>query len=325
MADKLWYRIPGKSIQQKFGVLSDSRGEIPENGIVFSNFNKSKTYVFHEEAEEASFEITSRKPPYVLNEEEYLSGAENMLSAMRAHHVEKAVYSRVKVVSFEKHKKEALFRKLCEKYPDAFCYLLCSESAGSWIGATPEILIAREANHGFTMSLAGTVGHQKNDALDRPWTDKENQEHLYVANYIESHLKEANVEDLQRSNMYTHRAGAVSHLRTDFTFEMNGVSAGKIAFQMHPTPAICGVPTLAAMDLILAAEHHDRELYTGFIGVSDEQSSRYYVNLRCAQFIEDKIYMYLGGGFTMESDPKSEWKETELKAQTLLSAIQEIK
>jgi isochorismate synthase len=46
-----------------------------------------------------------------------------------------------------------------------------------------------------------------------------------------------------------------------------------------------------------------------------------FVNLRCAQIIGDRIYLYLGGGFTAESDSEKEWEETENKSKTLLNLL----
>jgi isochorismate synthase len=46
-----------------------------------------------------------------------------------------------------------------------------------------------------------------------------------------------------------------------------------------------------------------------------------YVNLRCAQIIGDRLFLYLGGGFTADSDPEKEWEETENKSKTLLDLL----
>ena len=36
---------------------------------------------------------------------------------------------------------------------------------------------------------------------------------------------------------------------------------------------------------------------------------------------DSRLRLYVGGGLTDKSDPEREWKETEAKAQTLLSII----
>ena len=57
------------------------------------------------------------------------------------------------------------------------------------------------------------------------------------------------------------------------------------------------------------------------IGKLDPDEMNIYVNLRCAQIIGDRLFLYLGGGFTADSDPEKEWEETENKSKTLLDLL----
>jgi isochorismate synthase len=45
------------------------------------------------------------------------------------------------------------------------------------------------------------------------------------------------------------------------------------------------------------------------------------VNLRCLQVRPDEAILYAGTGLTIDSDPKREWEETEMKLQTVAAAI----
>ena len=110
-------------------------------------------------------------------------------------------------------------------------------------------------------------------------------------------------------------------MRTDFKFNLNGTSPLTLAFEIHPTPAVCGVPTIEALKKIKHIELHDRALYAGIIGVVDEENANLYVNLRCAQFTQGKAHLYVGGGLTSQSDPEAEWEETERKALTLINEM----
>jgi isochorismate synthase len=49
--------------------------------------------------------------------------------------------------------------------------------------------------------------------------------------------------------------------------------------------------------------------------------SSLFVNLRCMQLAGRFAHLYVGGGITAESDPHSEWRETEMKAETMLSVL----
>lgn len=52
--------------------------------------------------------------------------------------------------------------------------------------------------------------------------------------------------------------------------------------ELHPTPAVCGLPKEEAYQFILQTEPHDRLFYSGIIGWIDPQGdTTLYVNLRC--------------------------------------------
>ena len=49
--------------------------------------------------------------------------------------------------------------------------------------------------------------------------------------------------------------------------------------------------------------------------------SNFYVNLRCAQIINKKALVYVGGGITRDSDPEKEWNETVNKTKTIVKVL----
>ena len=91
--------------------------------------------------------------------------------------------------------------------------------------------------------------------------------------------------------------------------------------QLHPTPAIAGLPIGEALNLISNTEIHSRKMYSGFLGRISEDRTDLYVNLRCCQVISNQAFLYLGGGFTKDSNSNSEWDETENKSKTLLDVF----
>ena len=82
-----------------------------------------------------------------------------------------------------------------------------------------------------------------------------------------------------------------------------------------------GLPQKEAIELIDSIEEHKRSLYAGCIGVLGDRTDLF-VNLRCAQLIENEYFLYLGGGFTKDSIAKKEWQETENKSRTLLDILE---
>jgi isochorismate synthase len=84
------------------------------------------------------------------------------------------------------------------------------------------------------------------------------------------------------------------------------------------------MPQQLSFRMINTTEKHTRNYYTGFLGIRDRnENCAFYVNLRCMQIIQDKAFIYVGGGLTEQSDPLQEWNETELKAGTMLSLFGE--
>ena len=90
---------------------------------------------------------------------------------------------------------------------------------------------------------------------------------------------------------------------------------------LHPTPAVGGYPKEAAKVWIDRVEPHRRRYYGGYLGPVQADGMRLFVNLRCMEVDDGYVRLYVGGGLTVQSQPASEWCETEAKAQTLLSVI----
>ena len=92
---------------------------------------------------------------------------------------------------------------------------------------------------------------------------------------------------------------------------------------LHPTPAVCGLPTGKAKNFISRNEGYDREYYTGYLGrVTTGLNTQLYVNLRCMKINVNKAQVYVGGGITSDSIPEHEWEETVAKSKTIKKVLQ---
>ena len=49
--------------------------------------------------------------------------------------------------------------------------------------------------------------------------------------------------------------------------------------------------------------------------------SKLFVNLRCMKIDANSATLFVGGGITIDSEPESEWEETQHKLQTMLQVI----
>ena len=143
-----------------------------------------------------------------------------------------------------------------------------------------------------------------------------------VSAYIRRLLLENDIASVE-TKPYSVKAGELSHLRTDFCFEMKNTSQlGNLINQLHPTPAVCGMPKIKAYRFILDHEGYDRKYYSGFVGmISPTKTTELYVNLRCVNFDIDSYTLYAGGGLLPSSVLQDEWIETEKKMQTMRNIL----
>ena len=233
-----------------------------------------------------------------------------------------------------------LFQELINTYKNAFCYFWHHPKVGTWLGATPELLLKKENRQITTMSLAGTQPVKSND--NPIWKYKEIEEQRLVTEYISSVL-ETKVINLNISKVESVKAGNLWHLRTSISGQIKMGGLKELLCELDPTPAVCGLPKETAEEFIKNNENYDREYYTGFLGelnfkeeyhrsatvrnpeskacMSVENKTELFVNLRCMKLENNIASIYVGGGITTDSDPEREWKETVDKSATLLKII----
>lgn len=257
--------------------------------------------------------------------EAYAKDFEAFHSAIVSGQFSKLVLSRCsEVVADKPFAVEKLFSEACHRYPRMMIALVSSGIAGTWLMATPEILIAADGDKWRTMALAGTMPYQ--GSLDCRWSQKNIAEQKFVADYISQCLQPF-VMDMEVSEPYTVRAGNVVHLRSDFSFCFNkdaacGRGIGNVVEALHPTPAVCGLPKQEAMDFILDNETGDRRYYSGYFGpwnIAGESSL--FVSLRCMEISGCHCFMHAGGGLLADSVEQSEWNETVIKMEAMRQLV----
>lgn len=213
----------------------------------------------------------------------------------------------------------SLFAEACRRYPRVMVALVSTPQAGTWLTATPEILLSGSGRFWQTMALAGTMPYS--DKVR--WSDKNIQEQRYVATYV-TEVLEHYTSDFTEHGPRTVRAAHLAHLRSDFHFTLSNTDrVGELIQALHPTPAVCGLPKDEARQFILANEHHDRRYYSGFMGpLSLHDTTHLYVTLRCTQLFNSHCRLYAGGGILPESSEQLEWQETEAKLDTMRRLFQ---
>jgi isochorismate synthase len=332
-------------------------------GYIFSPFDRKKDTVFlpadflfhfeHESLKNPSSTLEKRSVEWLENE--FVSGEKvraekgttipNVTSAKDADTfvalinrcieeiergtVEKIVPSRTKQVELPADFDIVdAFQRLCDRYSHALISFVSIPGIGSWLTATPELLVSIENKHIFrTVALAGTKRFEEGMSLRNvAWTQKEIEEQALVERYIISCFKSIRLREYEEHGPKTIVAGNVIHLKTEFAVDLkatNFPNLGSIMLKLlHPTSAVCGMPLNHALDFLKKNEGYDRSFYAGYLGpVNIENNINIFVNLRCMQIDGNLATLYAGAGVTIDSAAEEELEETEIKFNTLLNVI----
>ena len=251
------------------------------------------------------------------------------IEAIEAGSLEKIVAARTKLIpipaEFDLGK---TLGKLLSRYPHSFVNFFHLPGIGTWIGASPEVLIETKGDYFHTMSLAGTQPAQGDNPLkSAAWTQKEIEEQALVSRYIVDCFKTIRLREYEEHGPKTVLAGNLLHLRSDFRVNMLTTGFSNLGSVMlgllHPTSAVCGMPRKEALTFLRKEEGWDRNFYAGFLGpVGIEDETSIYVNLRTASLHQTHALLYAGAGVTEDSVPEKEWEETELKCEIIGKFIQ---
>ena len=240
---------------------------------------------------------------------------------IRADRFEKVVAARHCVVQLETGAGSLdVLERLEQRFPGCTRFALWSGEA-AFLGATPELLIARRGNRVLSEALAGSTAHGDVDRMMK--SDKEREEHRIVVRAIleglgpfcESLRSDAEPSVRELPNLL-HMQTAIEGRLAAPTHILSLVQA------LHPTPAVGGVPTAEAIDWILEHEELARGWYSAPVGWTDAAGDgEFVVALRSGLLRDGKAWVYAGAGIMADSDPDAEYSETELKMQALLGAL----
>ena len=231
----------------------------------------------------------------------------------------------------------AILRRLVADDPAAYGYLVDLSAAGgryagmALVGASPELLVARDGDRVACRPFAGSAPRAADPDVDAAAgaalaaSAKNRHEHQLVIDTMADALRPLCSELTIAPTPELSRTTAVWHLTTPISGRLRDTSttAMDLALALHPTPAVGGVPTADAAELINTLEG-DRGFYAGAVGWCDARGDgRWVVSIRCAQLAADRrsALAHAGGGIVAKSDPDDEVAETTTKFVTILTAL----
>jgi anthranilate synthase component 1 len=222
-----------------------------------------------------------------------------------------------------------VYRALRMINPSPYMYFL-KDGESSIAGASPEMLVRVEGRRAEVRPIAGTrprhVG-RADDAIARELLadEKERAEHLMLVDLGRNDLGRVcrfgsvQVAELMKVEHYSHVAHIVSSVVGELAEGKDALDALAATF---PAGTLSGAPKIRAMEIIDALEPQARGLYGGALGYIDLGGNLdFCIAIRTLLLKNGRATLQTGAGIVADSDPETEERETEAKAQALFEAL----
>lgn len=270
--------------------------------------------------------MTSYVEPF---KEEYLNSIHKVTSLIKENEAQKVVIARSLALKFkEAITSPQILSHVVHEQPESYLFGLEHDDL-LFYGASPERLVKVENGRAFSSCVAGSIKRgstaEADEALGQSLLhDMKNLgEHHYVVEMI-TETFEKNCSDVKVPHgPKLLKIRDIQHLYTPVEGRLNeDATILQLVKHLHPTPALGGVPRDQAMKMIRAYEPMNRGLYAAPIGWLDaDGNGEFAVAIRSAALVQDKAYLYAGGGIVADSEAQSEYEETLVKFRPMLRAL----
>jgi menaquinone-specific isochorismate synthase len=272
--------------------------------------------------------VATDRPRYAgssLPDLRWLEAVATAVDRIDAGDLEKVVLARDHAVwSGEPFDPLDLARRLTVRFPS--CHTFVVEGL---VGATPELLLARDGDRVVSRVLAGTTGRDPDEAADAALgaallaSDKDRHEHQLAADSVAEVLGARCTDLAYGAEPRLLRLDNVQHLATLFEGHLDvPASVLQVVAELHPTAAVGGTPRRAARALIGELEGMDRGRYAAPVGWTDANGDgEWGIALRCAQLSGARARLFAGVGVVAASLPEDELEETRLKLRAMQAAL----
>jgi len=184
--------------------------------------------------------------------------------------------------------------------------------------ASPELFLSRDGSTVKTSPIKGTQS-----LSEQGFGNKDQSENVMIVDLMRNDLgricDSGSVDVLQLLRSEEHPG--LRHLVSDVVGQLRpGISWKEILQALLPAGSISGAPKSSALSVIAENEEIKRGPYCGILGWVEGDRCELSVAIRIFWQENDGFLKFgTGAGITYGSDPVSEWNETELKAQRLIS------
>ncbi|RLN34818.1 uncharacterized protein C2845_PM03G32660 [Panicum miliaceum] len=210
----------------------------------------------------------------------------------------------------------------CLKVEGQNAYQFCIQpsDAPAFVGNSPEQLFHRKYLNISSEALAGTRARGETRADDFQIGQDlllRSLSLLRICNCIK--IEEFRMicdEVVVHPSKALRKLPRVQHLSAQLAARIrNGDDEFEILNTLHPSPAVCGLPTEEARQFIRDYEIFDRGMYAGPVGWFGGAESEFAVGIRSALLGKGhSTLVYAGAGIVEGTNPSFEWDELDLKA-----------
>ncbi|MGF1531794.1 MAG: isochorismate synthase MenF [Puniceicoccaceae bacterium] len=218
--------------------------------------------------------------------------------------------------------------RLRETFPACYAFSHSTTRGESWVGASPERLVAVTGDHFETEAIAGSTPRGTNSQDDAQLgsnlltSAKDLGEHRFVVEAILKRLTSLGLAEVTTEPLRLIRLANVQHLKTPISGTKPPGGLIVLAEALHPTPAVGGTPREEALRFISNEEPFDRGHYTGFFGyLRADGEGLLVVTLRCGKISGNRATLFAGAGIVADSTPEAEEREIEMKFEAMRKGL----
>ncbi len=261
--------------------------------------------------------------------EAYEDAVEHVKEYIRSGDCYQVVPSRRIARSLEAHPFD-VYRALRSINPSPYMfYLALGDFAVA--GASPELLVRVEDGEVAVHPIAGTRRRDADPARDTALEaelradEKERAEHVMLVDLGRNDVGRVSepgsvrVTQLLDVERYSHVMHLVSHVTGRLRSDVTPYDALRAGF---PAGTVSGAPKVRAMQIIAELEGQRRGVYAGAVGyLGFDGNLDTCIAIRTLVLKDGMAYAQAGGGIVADSEPASEFQETENKLGAVLRAL----
>ncbi len=182
---------------------------------------------------------------------------------------------------------------------------------------SPESFVKISEGKIRTFPMKGTIDASLENATELLLqNEKETAEHATIVDLLRNDLSRVATDVKVEKYRYIEKINTSGKQLLQMSSVISGdlpvdykENLGDIITSMLPAGSISGAPKKATLEIIAAAEKHDRGFYTGIFGMYDGKSLNSGVMIRFIESQNGQLVYKSGGGITAMSNPREEYQE----------------